>query len=248
MRSARAKKEGYSTQLVKKIKVFCKDGKLVIPKDLQDWAIAWYHHYLQHPRTTCLEETLCSAMYWKGVQNTAQLYIKKCHICQVNKWQKQKYRKLPAKIVITNPWDALCVDLIVPYATKGKERTQIDIMCVTVIDPAKSWFEIVDLLVSQLYMDETTMELEHLPLREKELLDEFAAVSADCATIVHELEELAVVNDEHTMIIFEPTRHEQVIQGVSVIRKDNIESPQEDCKAQQLNLRWVTWLHQIHQY
>jgi hypothetical protein len=28
--------EGYTTQLVENIKVLCKDGKLVIPKDLQD--------------------------------------------------------------------------------------------------------------------------------------------------------------------------------------------------------------------
>ena len=41
--------EGYTTQLVENIKVLCKDGKLVIPKDLQDRVAAWYHHYLQHP-------------------------------------------------------------------------------------------------------------------------------------------------------------------------------------------------------
>ena len=62
--------EGYTTQLFENIKVLCKDGKLVIPKDLQDQAVAWYHHYLQHPGSTYLKETLCSAMYWKGIQNT----------------------------------------------------------------------------------------------------------------------------------------------------------------------------------
>ena len=55
--------DGYSTELVENIKVLCKDGKLVIPNDLQDRAVAWYHHYLQHPGSTHLEETLCSAMY-----------------------------------------------------------------------------------------------------------------------------------------------------------------------------------------
>ncbi len=52
-----------STKLVENIKVLCKDGKLGIPKDLQDQAVAWYHHYLQHPGSTRLEETLHSAMY-----------------------------------------------------------------------------------------------------------------------------------------------------------------------------------------
>jgi hypothetical protein len=31
-----ANKQGYSTQLVENIKILCKDGKLIIPKDLQD--------------------------------------------------------------------------------------------------------------------------------------------------------------------------------------------------------------------
>jgi hypothetical protein len=49
----------------------CKDGRLVIPKRLQESkAIAWYHHYLQHPDHTRLKETL-KAMYWTTM----------CHIC-----------------------------------------------------------------------------------------------------------------------------------------------------------------------
>ncbi len=55
-----AKKEGYSTQLVKNIKVLCTDGKWV---NLQHHAVAWFHHYLHHLRTKCLEETLCISMY-----------------------------------------------------------------------------------------------------------------------------------------------------------------------------------------
>ena len=42
------------------------------------------------------------------------------------------------------------MDLIGSYILKGKDRTQIDFMCVTMIDPATSWFEIVELPVSQL--------------------------------------------------------------------------------------------------
>ena len=42
------------------------------------------------------------------------------------------------------------MDLIGPYTLKGKEKTQIDLMNVTMINPATSWFEIVELLMSQL--------------------------------------------------------------------------------------------------
>ncbi len=38
-----------------------------------------------------------------------------------------------------------CVDLIVPYTLKGKDGSSIDFMCLTMIDPATSWFKIVEL-------------------------------------------------------------------------------------------------------
>ena len=60
----------YAIQLVKNNTILSNYGKLVIPKDLQDRAVAWYHHYLQHPGSTHLEETLHSAMYWKGMHHT----------------------------------------------------------------------------------------------------------------------------------------------------------------------------------
>jgi hypothetical protein len=47
----------YSTQLVEDTQVLCKDGKMVIPKVLQSRAVSWYHHYLQHPGHTHLEDT-----------------------------------------------------------------------------------------------------------------------------------------------------------------------------------------------
>ncbi len=42
------------------------------------------------------------------------------------------------------------MDLIGPYTLKGKDGTQFDFMGVTMIDPATSCFEIMELPVSQL--------------------------------------------------------------------------------------------------
>eukprot|EP00804_Cyclotella_cryptica_P017384 CCRYP_020239-RA/>CCRYP_020239-RA protein AED:0.58 eAED:0.68 QI:0/-1/0/1/-1/0/1/0/488 len=56
---------------------------------------------------------------------------------------QQKY-----SVVITNPWEALCVDLIGPYTLKGKAGTEIDFMCLTMINPASSWFEVVELPIT----------------------------------------------------------------------------------------------------
>ena len=61
----------------------------------------------------------------------------------------QKYGKLPTKQVVSKPWETLCVDLIGPYTLKGKDGTEIDFMCVRMIDPATSWFKIVELPVTE---------------------------------------------------------------------------------------------------
>ena len=58
----------YEETLIENTIVLCKKGKLVIPKTLQHKIVAWYHHYLQHPGHTRLEETLRSAMYWKNLR------------------------------------------------------------------------------------------------------------------------------------------------------------------------------------
>jgi hypothetical protein len=86
-----------------------------------------------------------SMMYWKGMPTTIRKYVKTCQSCQVNKRHSQKYGHLPPKLVIKTPWKALCVDLIGPYTLNGKDGSSIDFMCLTMIDPARSWFEIVEL-------------------------------------------------------------------------------------------------------
>ena len=61
---------------------------------------------------------------------------------QVQVWET------PCKLIITNPWEAFCIDLIWSYTLKGKDGTEIDFMCLTVVYPASSWFEIVELRVT----------------------------------------------------------------------------------------------------
>ncbi len=116
----------------------------MIPTSLRHRAVSWSHHYLQHPGHLRLEETMRSMMYWKGMRTTIQRYVKTCQFCQGNKRHSQKYGHLPPKLVIPIPWKALCVDLIGPYTLKGKDCSSIDFMCLTMIDTATSWFEIVE--------------------------------------------------------------------------------------------------------
>ena len=71
--------------------------------------------------------------------------------CEVNKRRTQKYGHLSSRIVISTPWEVLCVDFVGPYTLKGKDSLSIDFMALTMIDPTSSWFDVVEpLLIIQL--------------------------------------------------------------------------------------------------
>ncbi len=57
----------FDIKLVDDTLVVRKNNKMVIPKPLQRSAVLWFHHYLQHPGHTYLEETMQAMMYWKGI-------------------------------------------------------------------------------------------------------------------------------------------------------------------------------------
>jgi hypothetical protein len=95
--------KGLEVRLVGDTYVVCKDGKMIIPKPLQRCTVLLYHHYLQHPGHTRLEETMKATMYWKGMHTTIRVLTKSCRTCQVNKKRKLKYGHLPPKTIITVP-------------------------------------------------------------------------------------------------------------------------------------------------
>jgi hypothetical protein len=144
-KNARMPKKDMCFQFIEDTKVLCKKGELIIPTSLQHRAVAWYHRYLQHPGHLRLKETMRSVMYWKGMRNTIRRYVESCRSCHVNKRHSLKYGHVPPKLVITTPWKALCVDLVGPYTLNSKDGSSIDFMCLTMIDPATSWFKIVEL-------------------------------------------------------------------------------------------------------
>ncbi len=101
------------------------------------------------------------------MQTTIRSKKKSCKSCQVNKRRTLKYGHLPSKIVISTPWEALCVNLVGPYTLKGKGGSAIDFMALTMINPASSWFELVELpLVTRL----TTITVNSKAKVSKELI------------------------------------------------------------------------------
>ena len=72
----------------KKYSLICRNNKIVIPKDLQEPMVQWYHKYLSHPGTTRTELTIAQHFYWKGLRNTVHDVCSKCEACQFLKRRK----------------------------------------------------------------------------------------------------------------------------------------------------------------
>ena len=83
--------KGVEPQLVENESCICDKGRLVITKPLHRRTTIWYHHYLQHPGHTRLEETMNAAIYWKGRRTTIRSITKSCKTCQINKKRSLKY-------------------------------------------------------------------------------------------------------------------------------------------------------------
>jgi hypothetical protein len=101
-------------------------------------------------------------MYWKGMHTTIRKYIKSCRSCQVSKRHSQKYGHLPPKLVITTPWKALCVDLIVPYTLKGKDGTVAQEMTVPPAGKGKQVTFDKNTKVAEPYFDKSSAQISNL--------------------------------------------------------------------------------------
>ena len=119
--------------------------RLIIPDSLQEKVISWYHHYLQHPGSDRMEGTIGRVMYWHGMCAQIRRACKYCPRCQKSKGRKRKYGHLPPKEATVVPWETLHCDLIGPITIKAEDGTEMDFMCLTMIDAATGWFEIVEL-------------------------------------------------------------------------------------------------------
>ena len=69
-------------------------------------------------------------------------YVSACPTCQKSKRGVRKYEHLPPKEAEAEPWDKMCINLIVPYKIKKQGKPDLVCRCVTMIDPATGWFEI----------------------------------------------------------------------------------------------------------
>jgi hypothetical protein len=91
---------------------------------------------------TRTEQTIRQHFWWKTLREDVQKLCSTCDVCQRTKITHAKYGHLPEKDAECEPWERLCVDMIGPYNIKRKGKKPLTLWCVTMIDPATSWFEI----------------------------------------------------------------------------------------------------------
>ena len=133
----------------KTYRLVTRNGKIYLPKSLQTRGTEWYHTYLLHQGETRTELTMGQHYCWKGMRKTVQKVCKACMTCKEFKKRQSKYGKLPPKPAPeVVPWHTLCIDLIGPYTfgkkdSDPKKDDSFSLMCLTMIDPATGWFEIV---------------------------------------------------------------------------------------------------------
>lgn len=119
-------------------------GKIVIPQSIQRRCVEWYHVNLCHPGETRTEQTIRQHFYWPNLRKEVEATCRKCPTCQLTKKKTIKYGHLPPKEAEIEPWEVLCVDTIGPYKIKiHNSKNHYELSCLTMIDPATGWFEMV---------------------------------------------------------------------------------------------------------
>ena len=83
-------------------------------------------------------------------KDTVKEVCSRCNSCKLQKHDAKKYGKIPAKVDVEDtPWKKLCIDLVGPYKLgkfdpKHKDyKYRIELWCLTMIDPATGWFDVV---------------------------------------------------------------------------------------------------------
>ena len=141
-------------QALDKVKIICYDRKIYVPQSLRRRVLDWYHLYLNHPVGNRLANTIQEVCYWKGLVTQEDIFTKMCKTCQQFKNRKTIYGHLPPKnIAELKPWDMVHVYLIGSYSKSIRQkqpggtviRNSSSLNCMTMIDLATGWFEIVEI-------------------------------------------------------------------------------------------------------
>ena len=135
----------YQRKNIENVQVITYKDRILVPKELRNRTLTWYHHYLCHPGRDRMYKTMAATLYWDNMETDVSKFIKTCSTCQRFKKSKKKYGKLPPKEVTMTPWETVCIDLIGPYTVTDRSGNDRILNAMTFVDPATGWFEITEI-------------------------------------------------------------------------------------------------------
>jgi Integrase zinc binding domain len=108
--------------------------KISIPSTLINLVTQWYHLHRGHVGTQCLYATISMHFFSPQLKAAAENLVKQCDTCQQFKLARVGRGELPPKNLTAQPWDEVCVNLIVPWTIKINGN-DLEFLALTAIDP-----------------------------------------------------------------------------------------------------------------
>ncbi len=129
------------------------DGKVWVPKAMQERIIEWYHCNLQHTGINRTVNLISQVFDWKGLRPMVEKYVNSCDSCQRNKMTtKKSYGKILLVPALRNkdPWEVVHIDCCGPWKVKWRdsetnEKKEIEIHLLSIVDACTGWSEFVQI-------------------------------------------------------------------------------------------------------
>ncbi len=89
------------------------NGKVWVPKELQQRIVEWYHSNLQHAGVKQTINSIGQTFAWKDLSMMVKKHVSTCDSCQCNKQtNKQAFGKFPLTSALCdkNPWEVVRID------------------------------------------------------------------------------------------------------------------------------------------
>ena len=127
--------------------------KIVIPQILPPELLKWYHPVLLGH---CGQQRLCNivkaSFHSIKLQKYSIVTVKQCpQQCQLNKQSNKNYGHLPLQTARVFPWEAVAVDLIVPWKIQVNS-IESEFRALTCINPVSNITEAVQFKTKQVKM------------------------------------------------------------------------------------------------
>ena len=128
-----------------------KDGKarVLVPVELRNRLVDWYHGMLVHPGANRLHNTLRQHFTWPGMQQQIRTFTRHCSACQKGKRGLQGKGHVPMKDVETEPWKDIALDLAGPWKANVNGE-EISFHTFTIIDVFTGWPEILPITTKKM--------------------------------------------------------------------------------------------------